>query len=94
MLTVQGTKDAPPWGSFLASLQASQTQQKPSSKDIVKNWGGTVFWNGMWEQSIISEAEEAKKEQQAAFDAAQASNSNGPEATAATAASASGCTCI
>lgn len=90
VLDVQGMQGPPPWGSFLASLQASHTQQKPSNKDVVKNWGGTVFWNGIWEQSIISEAEEAKKEQQAAVEAGQASNSDGPEATAA---SATGCTC-
>ena len=74
---------APPWGTFLASLQASQTPQKPSSKDIVESWAGTVFWNNTWEKSLHSEAEEAQQKKQAALDAAQASSSDGPEATAA-----------
>lgn len=64
-------------------MQASQTQQKLSSKDIVEDWAGTVFWNDIWEKSLHTEVEEAEKEKQAAVDAAQASSSDGPEVKAA-----------
>ncbi|KAL3140182.1 hypothetical protein ABBQ38_004458 [Trebouxia sp. C0009 RCD-2024] len=83
----QGTKGSPPWGTFLASLQ-NQTQEKPSSRDIVENWAGTVFWNDVWEKSIVTEAGEAKKKKQAAVDAVHASISNAPGADASPAAGA------
>ncbi|KAL3153908.1 hypothetical protein ABBQ32_013472 [Trebouxia sp. C0010 RCD-2024] len=81
----QGTKGSSPWGTFLANLQ-NQTQEKPSNRDIVENWAGTVFWNDVWEKSIVTEAEEAQKKKQAAVDAAPASISNAPAADAALAA--------
>ena len=65
---------------------ANQTQEKPSSKDIVENWAGTLFWNDVWEKSIETEVEEAKKKKQAAVDAARANISNAPGADAVPAA--------
>lgn len=79
----QGTKtEAAPWGTFLASLQASKLPEEPSSEDITENWAGTVFWNDVWEKSVEAEAEMLKKSKQAVFAAAHTDGVTASEAAA------------
>ena len=65
-LVQQGPDPHPaPWGSFLASLQASHVQQQPSAQNVIKNWAGTVHWNNIWAKSVETEAaKEAERQQE------------------------------
>lgn len=86
-LALQVLKAEPPkWSTFLASLQAGQEPVKHTWASVqpipAHNWAGTVYWNGVWDKALDSEAEEKRNRQQAASEQASDSEMTASASTA------------
>ena len=64
------TADLQNWSTFLSSLQASQ--EKVVSEPAASDWAGTVYWNGIWDSAMNSEAQKRQESQKGAVDHAAA----------------------
>ena len=57
------------WSNFLATLQASQqpvVHDWAISEPADHDWAGTVYWNGVWDKALETEAKVRQEKQQAA----------------------------
>lgn len=74
------------WSNFLSTLQASQqpvVHDWASSEPADRDWAGTVYWNGVWDKSLATEAK-VKQEKQQAAERQEASGPAEPAAAPAT----------